>query len=182
MPIKNVWEPYYDLLPKSLYDGAFILVVNPTGEPRSKLYLFHDKTWFANAEHMLGWSREVVHSLTKLVAADWPHWLLGHAVRLQPDNSYQLSSSDQRCTSTWLIDKAKEAQILLAAADVKVDQWGHDNNDTWHEAISKELDIVTTSWESKFVRRAVGNDLVYHTMKNNESNGIHHTEYPPKKS
>ena len=172
MPKVTTWIPEYDKLPRELYGGNFTLVVNPSGQQQTDLYLFHDKRWMANSTHIVGWSREVIHTI-----AHNPDWLVGHAFQRSGDY-YRLSGTDKMISRDQLIEWAKQAQESLSLSDVKVGQWGDESHSDWPDAISREHDIVVRHHSEKFHRVAVGDDVKFHVLRCNESNDIHNPEYP----
>lgn len=129
----------------------------------------------ADCTHILGWSRELIHSLPHS-----PNWLMGHAFRRQEDGTYQVSGSDQKVREVDLIAWAKEAQSLLAKADVTLGQWNDTSHEDWPEAIKREHDKVIQDHSGKFHRAAIGDDVKFHVLRCNAANEVHCPEYPNK--
>jgi hypothetical protein len=182
MPIVTTELPIASKLPQTLYEGAFTL--SPAGE--TALYLFIDKTWCANLCHMLGWSREIIHSLK----SNWmlglfmkklrPDWLCGHAFQWDEKfGAYKVSSTDKMFSADRLIQLAQETQYMLEDADIHTDQWGATKHDEWLDRIT---DIVSSKANHPIVAELLKNKtpLELHTMLANHGNSIHHQEYPKK--
>ena len=151
MPVFEIHAPYFELLPQTLYDGAFELWLAPGSHAefgRAWGYYFHDRQWFCEGRTLLGWSREILHYLK---ADFWgrhfhrgtkPNWLCGHAFQLMDklEPCYMLSGTRKRQQSTQLVEYALQAIDTLTKADLSVDQWGGSEDRHFFSAIQKHLE------------------------------------------
>jgi hypothetical protein len=186
MPLIQI--PDYAKLPDQLYDGIYTHadnspVVHPIMRKAQDLYLFHDNTWCLNATHLLGLSRELIHSLRSNMKNSFigrrlmPNWLNGHSFRLDESGKYGLSGTTQLFETGKLISLAEEACKLLEAADVTIDQWGGTSHDHWHEQIKRH---VQAKMDAHPLIRDLGSQrsaLEMHTLLANWANEVHHPEY-----
>src|SRR5260221_210394 len=182
MPQVVTWIPDYAKIPKEIFGGHFTWIDNslvPGWDGKhTSLYKFHDGTWATDATHMLGFSREIIHTLEH-----GPNWLVGHAFRLV-GKKYKLSGTDLFFDPAQLIEWAKEAEELLKPADVTVGQWGDKSLDDWPAAITRDIEECNRRAGGahpsiEHHRQAVG-DVAFHVSKCNHGNSVHHPEYPKK--
>jgi hypothetical protein len=189
--VPTIQIPDYARLPETLYGDVFSLAVDsnqihPAQRNAPGLYLFHDGKWFADARHMLGWSREVIHSLQ---AKSWveatfkknrlyPDWLCGHAFQLQANGKYQVSGDGRQLETGQLIELASQAQVALEAADVKIDQWGAAGHMDWLRVTAHHVQAKADA--HPIVAHILGerNHLEVHTLMANWGNQVHHPKYP----
>src|SRR6202790_4209627 len=133
--------PNVEKLPEVIYDGTFSLRVLRNVEvfmgKDVGIYYFQDKTWFGDVPHMLGWAREIIHSLE--TGTIRPNWLNGHAFQLKDNNTYQVSGTATLILVPKLIALAKETQSALEAAGAHTDQWGSSKHEEWLPTIAKHL-------------------------------------------
>jgi hypothetical protein len=160
--------------------------IHPLQQKQMDLYIFHDKRWCADSKHMLGWAREVIHSLK---ASDWmqgmfkkrslkPEWLVAHAYRWMKDGTYLISGTEIRLPIKNLIALAQRVQSGLEAADVTIDQWGSSSHEDWHEKIKGHVEAKAAKHPmlAEFLQER--SHIEVHTMLANHGNAIHHAEYP----
>jgi hypothetical protein len=186
MPVIIHELPFLDKLPPKLYGGNFDLLSVP--DQNTAIYIFHDKTWFANLQHMLGWSREIIHSLKSTWMQNLfgggralrPDWLCGHAFqRVENNITYRISGREGSIVQVnTLIEWASEAQTALEGADIHTDQWGSKTHEGWKDAIRTNLDNKNHPLIQEI--RKARSDLEVHTMLANHGNATHHPQYPAK--
>jgi hypothetical protein len=183
MPLFITELPIVEKLPQTLYGGSFDLQV--IKEHKTGIYMFHDKKWFADLRHMLGWSREIIHSLKGNWMRDIfqsrplrPDWIHGHAFQRVTDTSYRISGKKENAVVAVhiLVEWAEFAQDALEKADIHIDQWGSTTHEEWRDAIGKHLDNKKHPMIQEM--RRTKNDIEVHTMLANHGNALHHGEYP----
>lgn len=189
MPIFTIRSPLYDKLPKELYDGALQVWIAPGGEyehGRPCGYYFQDKTWWCSIEHLIGWSREILHTLKaeSLTRHIWVGakltWLCGHAFQLdyKAEPLYRVSGTQKRLHSSQLIGFAKSAIELLGEADCTYDQWAGTEDRHLLSAIQKHME------ERRGHHWALDDHIERHghldayIRDQNHRNSIHHPRYP----
>jgi hypothetical protein len=183
--------PDYPKLPSNLLEGYFSLALNsdaihPSQRNAPGLYIFHDKTWFADCRHMLGWSREIIHC----VKTAWysgiltgpaivPNWLCGHAFRLTPEKyvRYQVSGTDRVLSAKELVTAATLAAKELEAADVHLDQWGCDEHNLWPAFIDRHVQAKVSEHPILEHLSAKHSNRELHILLANWGNQKHHPEY-----
>jgi hypothetical protein len=187
MPLIQV--PDYAKLPDELYGGIYVHadnspVIHPVMRKAQDLYLFHDKTWCLNCTHLLGLSRELIHSLRTPMKNSFigkklvPNWLIGHSFRFdEKTGRYGLSGASQTYETGKLISWAEEACRLLEAADVTVDQWGAKSHDHWPEAIKGHVQAKADAHPMIRDIASQRAPLELHTLLANWSNELYHPRY-----
>ena len=139
--------PLYEKLPSILYGGAFELWLEPLefwnpNTIRGWGYYFHDHQWYAHGRELLGWSREILHTI-KLNF--WqrgnlkPNWLCGHGFQIHDDVAYQLSGTARVFPAKQLRVWAEDAIRAFEEADFFYDSWGGIEERHWLSAIQKHM-------------------------------------------
>lgn len=124
-------------LPQSLSGGAFKLS-HTQSDGTGAYYKFHDELWMADTRHLLGWSREALHSLDRTEAPWEPHWVFGHSFEFIAPGRYRLSNSQEEFSKAQLIEIFTKAASDLESAEVSIDQWGHKSHEDWHTNILEQ--------------------------------------------
>ena len=182
MPTLEV--PDLRLLPKSLYDNIFSLILNPGDQPQTDLYLFHDSTWAAQANHLLGWSRQLLAYLAdsrkfytgRGIEPIQPEWLVGVAFR-RSSRGYFLSGTRQakHYFVRELEEMARDAISKLEQPGWKLDQFGFRSAEEWENRIDEHIvgDDPFTVW-----MKANHPAIRLHIMQSNHGNQKYHPVYP----
>jgi len=161
--------PYVHLLPDSFFGGALTKI-------NDGLYKFHDETWGVDSRHLLGFSREAIHSLEKISdPTKLPIWLFGHALNLKPDGSYNLSGSDEIFSKDKVLEYSTEVQDKVQGADLKGDQWGAKSHDEWYAMLE---DRIAKDPLTVMARQVMPDPLEFTTFINNWKNTVYHAGYP----
>jgi hypothetical protein len=189
MPTFTIRSPLYDKLPKELYDGAFQAWIAPGADyehGRPCGYYFLDRTWWCSTEHLVGWSREILHTLKidswthRVWLGVKPNWLCGHAFELEgtAEPLYRVSGTTKRLHTSQLIGFAQQALQTLGEADCTYDQWGGTEDRHWLSAIQKHME------ERKEQHWALEDHIERHghldafVRDQNHRNKLWHPKYP----
>jgi hypothetical protein len=189
MPVFTIRSPHYDKLPKELYDGAFQVWIAPGGDyehGRPCGYYFQDRTWWCSTEHLLGWSREILHTLKsdswtrRIWAGVKLNWLCGVAFQLdgKAEPLYRVSGTQKRVHTADLITFAQNAISLLGEADCTYDQWAGTEDRHFEKAIQKHIE------ERKGQHWSLADHIERHgyldtyIRDQNHRNAIWHPSYP----
>lgn len=191
MPVTEVHSPYFDKLPKTLFNGAFVLWLAPGGEyewGRPWGYYFHDRTWWANGAEILGWAREILHTLdikswTRTIWADSKlDWLCGHGFRRRVDtyHPYTLSASRDIFSESHLIELSHIAIDALGEADITRDCWAGSEHRHWFSAIRKHLSEGANA-DDDFLQSHIERHGILDAFirMENRHNRAWHRQYPP---
>ena len=191
MPLQTREVPIWQELPRELYGGAFKLYQNPQWDTSwGALYVFHDGQWFADASHLLGWSREVLVTLRQehwprsIFSNIKPDWLVGHAFRHQSDqtttHTYRLNNSYTFLSIAQLVDFAYQAVQELEKADIHTDQWGVKDSTDFLARIKNQIEY--NAQFSIFLREYLLHKgyLEAHILSQNHSNLLYHSTYPSR--
>ena len=192
MPFVSVHVPLYDKLPDELFGGAFKLWLAPGGEKetgRAFGYYFHDRTWWADAAHLTGFAREILHChkydnlISKLLntrgGAPKPNWLCGHGYQLQDNGKYLLSGTRSVVSVEALLSYAQSAVDALGKADITRDQWACNEHAQWLSAIQVHMTQGLQGLNPWIAEHIVQNGaLDAYIRHKNHADAIHHPVYP----